>query len=305
MKSVDILLPTYNRLHSLIMCMSGIAGQTYSTFRLIISDQSDEPVDDDPVVQSLCRIIEARGATVEWHHRAPSQGIAEQRDFLLKQATGQYVLFLDDDVWMEPQVVENLLRAIEQQQCGFIGAFPNGLSYRDDFRPNQEHIEFWEGRVHPEVISPDSPEWKRNELHRAANLFHIELQIPRGQKRLYKVAWIAACILYDRAKLLEIGGFSFWDRLPRYQSGEEVLVQNLLMRRWGGASLVPSGTYFSEIPSTVLNEEGTVDGSALDLLEEMALQYAPVETGQAKKKDLPAQDDLSGEKMAHGHGSPA
>jgi hypothetical protein len=89
------------------------------------------------------------------------------------------------------------------------------------------------------------------------------------------VAWIAACILYDREKLLEVGGFSFWDRLPRFQSGEEVLVQNLMMRRWGGCSLVPSGTYFSEIPSTVLNEKGTVEGSALDLLDEMIDQYAP------------------------------
>jgi hypothetical protein len=44
------------------------------------------------------------------------------------------------------------------------------------------------------------------------------------------VAWISACVLYDRQKLLEAGGFEFWRRLPRYHSGEEVLVQNLLVR---------------------------------------------------------------------------
>ena len=37
-------------------------------------------------------------------------------------------------------------------------------------------------------------------------------------------------MLYDRQKLLEAGGFEFWRRLPRYHSGEEVLVQNLLVR---------------------------------------------------------------------------
>jgi hypothetical protein len=47
-----------------------------------------------------------------------------------------------------------------------------------------------------------------------------------------------------------------------------------MMRHWGGASLVPSGTYFSEVPSTVLNDEGTVDGSALELLDEMVARYA-------------------------------
>jgi len=279
MSSADILLPTCNRLESLIMCLSGVAGQTCSQFRLIVSDQSDVPALDNPVVQSILRMIEARGATVDCHYRVPSHGIAEQRDFLLKESTARYVLYLDDDVWMEPNVLQNLLDTIQEQQCGFVGAFPNGLSYRDDYRPHQQYIEFWNGSVSPEGILPDSAEWERNVLHRAANLYHVSLHIPRDEHRLYKVAWIAACILYDREKLLEVGGFSFWNRLPRYQSGEEVLVQNLMMRCWGGCSLAPSGTYFSEVPSTVLNDQGTVDGSALDLLDEMVEQIAP-ETSQ-------------------------
>jgi len=32
---------------------------------------------------------------------------------------------------------------------------------------------------------------------------------------------------------------------------------------------VPSGTYYAEVPSTVLNDRGTVDGHALDLLPEL------------------------------------
>ena len=80
---------------------------------------------------------------------------------------------------------------------------------------------------------------------------------------------MACCVLYDRAKLLEVGGFAFWNRLPRYHSGEEVLVQNQLMRRWGGCAIMPSETWHSELPSTVLNDRGGVDGHALDLLPEM------------------------------------
>lgn len=275
--SVDILLPTYNRLDSLLMCLSSVAGQSYSCFRLIISDQSDQPVNENTAIQSLIRIIEARGGTVEYHYRVPSQGIAEQRDFLLKQATAQYVLYLDDDVWMEPDVLNTMLSTIQEQGCGFVGAFPNGLSFRDDIRPHQQRIEFWEGPVAPEAVEPGSDEWERNVLHRAANLYHVSMLIPPGEKYLYKVAWIAACILYDREKLLEVGGFEFWSRLPRYHSGEEVLVQNLMMRRWGGCAIAPSGTYFSQMPSTVLNENGTVDGHALDLLDEMVEKYAPRE----------------------------
>jgi hypothetical protein len=80
------------------------------------------------------------------------------------------------------------------------------------------------------------------------------------------VAWVASCILYDRAKLLAVGGFRSV-RLP-LPLGEEVLVQNLLMRHFGGCAVVPAGTYHAEMPSTVLNAAGT-DGHALALLPEM------------------------------------
>jgi hypothetical protein len=75
------------------------------------------------------------------------------------------------------------------------------------------------------------------------------------------------------------GGFSFWPQLPRYHSGEEVLVQNLLMRRWGGCGMAPSGTYYSQVPTTVLNDRGNVDGHALDLLPEMVRRYATAVDG--------------------------
>ncbi len=279
MAAVDILLPTCNRLSSLIMTLSGVAAQTLRDLHVIVSDQSASSVLDEQVVQTLRRVIEVRGGSVEWHTRPQVHGIAEQRDFLLKRAAADAVLYLDDDVLMEPWVVERLLHTLHSERCAFVGAFPAGLSHRDDVRPEQQIVDFWDGPVQPEVVNPGTSEWERWQLHRAANLYHASQRLAPGEFRLYKVAWIASCILYDREKLLEVGGFSFWSRLPRFHSGEEVLVQNLLMRRWGGCAIMPSGTYYSQVPTTVLNEAGTVDGHALDLLPEMVARYAPESEG--------------------------
>src|SRR5215212_2573004 len=274
MARTDILLPTCNRLASLVMTLGAVAAQSVGDVRVTVADQSDHPVVDDPVVQTLGRVIEERGGAVEWHHRPRLHGIAEQRDFLLRRATADTVLYLDDDVLMESWVLERLLTILDGEGGAFVGAFPAGLSHRDDRRPDQQKIDYWQGPVLPEVVEPERAEWERWQLHRAANLYHVAQSLPAGTWGRYKVAWVASCILYDRRKLEAVGGFAFWSRLPRYHSGEEVLVQNLLMRRWGGCGMVPSGTFYSQVPTTVLNDRGSVDGHALDLLPEMVERYA-------------------------------
>jgi hypothetical protein len=272
---VDVLLPTCDRLLALTMTLTGVALQSFRDFRLVVADQNRECLLAQPTVAALVRVIEARDCPVEWHHRSERKGIAEQREFLLRCASACAVLYLDDDVLMEPWVLAEMLCALEREQCGFVGAFPNGLSFRDDVRPTQQHLEFWDGAVTPEILEPNSPEWeRRRHLHRAANLYHATLAHAPTRPRLYKVAWVASCVLYDRAKLLHVGGFSFWPRLPRYHSGEEVLAQNLLMRRFGGCAMMPSGTFHAEEQSTVLNARGTVDGHALALLPELSERRA-------------------------------
>lgn len=275
---IDILMPTYNRLASFIMTLTGVATQTRTDLHVVIADQSEHPVSEEQVVQNLFRVIEARGGSLCYHHRPQVHGIAEQRDFLLAEAQSDMILYLDDDVLMEPWVVARLQEVLTAQNCAFVGAFPAGLSYSNDRRPAEQRIEYWNGSVQPEAVEPGSSAWERWYLHRAANLYHVGLNVSPGESRLYKVAWISSCILYDRAKVQAVGGFSFWRRLPRYHSGEEVLLQNLLMRRWGGCAILPSGTYYSQVPTTVLNDAATVDGHALELLPEMIERYASVPT---------------------------
>ena len=266
---VDVLIATYNRPDSLIMTLAGVAAQTVRNLRVVVADQSEEPVGERQTILTLRRVIAARGGGVEWHARPQVHGIAEQRNFLLEHARADAILFLDDDVLMEPDVIGRLLDTLRTEGCGFVGAFPAGLSHRDDIRPRQQIVERWEGPVRPEVVEPGSPAWERLHLHRAANVYHVAQRLAPGERIRYKVAWVASCILYDREKLLAVGGFSFWRRLPRFHSGEEALVQNLLMRRWGGCAILPSGTYYAQVPTTVLNEHGAVDGHALDLLPEL------------------------------------
>src|SRR5437762_1099486 len=101
MATVDILIPTYNRLSSLILTLSGVASQILRDIHVIVADQGQQPVENEQVVPTLRRLLEVRGGSLEWHTRPQIHGIAEQRDFLIRQASADAVLYLDDDVFLE------------------------------------------------------------------------------------------------------------------------------------------------------------------------------------------------------------
>jgi hypothetical protein len=179
--------------------------------------------------------------------------MAQQRQHLLELASSRYILFLDDDLILEPYMVKTLTKAIENEKCGFVGTGTIGLNFLTDERPLEQEIEFWEGRVEPEVIHPTSQKWKRHRLHNAANLYHLQkkLSFAGSEIRKYKLAWASGCILYDRQKLLESGGFDFGDELPEEHCGEDVAAQMRVMASFGGCGVLPSGVYHQELKTTL------------------------------------------------------
>jgi hypothetical protein len=91
----------------------------------------------------------------------------------------------------------------------------------------------------------------------AANLWHVQerLGIPRDEAKVYKVAWVGGCVLYDTEKLRSVGGFNFWRELPPAHVGEDALAEMRVMERFGGAGLIPSGAYHQELPTTLPRRE--------------------------------------------------
>lgn len=252
--TIDVLIPTYRRPAALAVTLTSLCAQTFRDFRLVISDQTEEKASfSSGEGQAALRVLQAHGHVIDLHQHLPRRGLAEQRQFLLDQATAPYALFLDDDLILEPTVLEQMLRAIREEKCGFVGCAVIGLSFINDVRPHQQAIEFWNGPVEPELVCPDTPEWERHHLHSAANLYHVQkrLRLTPERQRKYRVAWVGGCVLYHTPKLRRAGGFTFWRDLPSVHCGEDVLAQLRVMERYGGCGLIPSGVYHQELPTTV------------------------------------------------------
>jgi glycosyltransferase involved in cell wall biosynthesis len=270
---VDVLIPTYRRKTGLAVTLTSLLGQTFQDFDVTVSDQTDDEDGylDSIEIQTLARALRWHGHQVRLLRRLPRRGLAEQRQFLLDQSAAPYVHYLDDDVLLDPPVMQRMLDVLRAERIGFVGCAATGLEYLDDVRPQQQRIECWEGPVRPEPFTPENIPWERHMVNNAANPLHLERRLaPDGQTIRYKVAWVGgANLLFDREKLLSVGGFSWWRRLPREHAGEEVVVQFLLIRKYGGCGILPSGAYHLGLPTTIADRSH----NATELFDELSREY--------------------------------
>jgi glycosyltransferase involved in cell wall biosynthesis len=266
---IDILIPTYNRPTALAVTLTSLYFQENKSFRIIVSDQGDTAVKEIEEVQAIARTFSLRGQEVLFFRNLPKRGMSQQRQFLLELASSQYVLYLDDDLILEPFMIDTLTKTIENERCGFVGTGTIGLNYLSDVRPEEEIIEFWEGRVEPEIVHPKSQKWKRHRLHNAANLYHLQKKLSLSNEvRKYKLAWASGCILYDRQKLLDSGGFDFGSSVPKEHCGEDVAAQMRVMANFGGCGVLPSGVYHQELKTTLPNRKFNIP-ERIDLFSSM------------------------------------
>ncbi len=273
MATVDVLIPTCRRKTGLAIVLTSLLGQTFTDFDIVISDQTDDSAVylESAEIRTLVLALERRGHRVALYRHLPRNGMAEQRQFLLEQSVAPYVHYLDDDVLLDPPVLGRMLAVLRTEGCGFVGCAATGLEYLHDVRPDQQGIELWNGPVRPEPFAPGQIPWERHLVNNAANPLHLEDRLAAdGQVVRYKVAWIGgANVLYDRAKLLAVGGFSWWSRLPPDHAGEEAMAQFLLIREYGGCGILPSGTYHLGLPTNVADRSREATELFAELLQEI------------------------------------
>lgn len=267
--AVDVLIPAYDREGALAVTLTGLLGQQVLPGRVVVSDQSQGgALVGSPLVAGVVRVLRARGVAVELLAHPSGEGVTENRAFLLSQARADYVLFLDDDIVLEPESLARMLEAMGELRIGLVAMAMTGLSFVDDVREHEwtTFVPLGHERPAPERIRKDTPAWERWRLHNAANPTHLaeRLGLPRTGSEwvAYRIAWAAGCVLFDRSVLVATGGFDFWPELGRRGYGEDVVAQLRVLERAGGVGLLPTGAHHLELPTTV----GSRDTDAYELV---------------------------------------
>lgn len=102
--TVSLLIPSYGRHDDVKRCLESIACSIHDDFQLeavVLTDHYDADV---------CLALSRNGATViNSGHKLP---LSESRNYLVKQSTGEIIIFLDDDNIIGPTLVRDLVTTL-------------------------------------------------------------------------------------------------------------------------------------------------------------------------------------------------
>ena len=112
---VSILIPAYNVDAFLSKCLGSVLSQTFKDFEVIlVNDGSTDGTAE------LCNEFAVQDNRIKVFHKQ-NEGISATREFCLKQASGEYIQFIDADDWITPNMLESMYNASVENNADVVG----------------------------------------------------------------------------------------------------------------------------------------------------------------------------------------
>lgn len=159
MEKVSVIVPMYNVEKYIRRCLESLLAQTYPLVEIIaISDASPDQSVSIANEMTAERIgdtyVLGEGKSLIVRVLANNVGLGAVRDIGVEMASGKYVMFVDPDDYVHPQIVETCVSAMENGNCQMAQVdYVRTAAFVTDFRPIvQPRIEIVEG-LHIEECS--------------------------------------------------------------------------------------------------------------------------------------------------------
>ncbi len=100
---ISIIIPTYNRAAMVCRCVESVANSTYKDIEIIVVDDCSPDDTGNKIAERL-----GGDSRVKYTRNKQNKQLGGSRNVGSRLATGEYLLFLDDDNLVEPDMVANI-----------------------------------------------------------------------------------------------------------------------------------------------------------------------------------------------------
>jgi len=109
--TVSVIMPTYNRAHTLPIAIGSVLNQTFADWELLIVD--DGSTDN---TESVVNQFAAEDRRIKYVPLNQNSGVSTARNKGIEEATGEYISYLDSDNYMYPDWLENMTNFLEHHR---------------------------------------------------------------------------------------------------------------------------------------------------------------------------------------------
>jgi GT2 family glycosyltransferase len=209
--TVSVVICTKDRPEVLAACLESLEGQTRHPEEIVVVDASAAPA-RDTLDRLVARMPECRVARI-----AAAPGLPRQRNIGARATTGALVVYLDDDVVLEPGYLAAIARTFEDDRGKQIGGA--GGAQIPDPTPRDRFLR----RAACRLFLLDT--YGRGVVKRSGYPDHVFS--PRSSM---EVEVLSGCNMAYRREVLD--ALHFDERLTGYALGEDLQFSYRVSRRW-------------------------------------------------------------------------
>jgi len=139
---VSILVPVYNASKYIERCAHSLFQQTFEDIEYVFVNDCTP----DDSIEKLQKVIEQypnRKDKIKIIDNKFNRGTAASRQTGIDNSTGKYVLFVDNDDWVNPDMIETMYKKAETEQadivvCDYVVEKKNSQEYSTDYVPDNK-----------------------------------------------------------------------------------------------------------------------------------------------------------------------
>lgn len=199
MNTVSIIVPIYNAQKYIKACLNSILRQTYRDFELFLVDDGSRDASG-----RICDHYAKKDKRITVYHRE-NAGVSAARNFGLAHATGKYILFVDADDTIEPDMLAGCVQLAEKNGAELVICSFRYYMTDDDNRMVENSLEnevcvtekelfdhWFSTLAEKEILNPPWNKLIRKDLLDANHIrFHEEFSI--CEDMMFSVEILDAC----------------------------------------------------------------------------------------------------------------
>jgi glycosyltransferase involved in cell wall biosynthesis len=115
---VTAVIPTRNRAHMVARAVRSVWMQTYPAIETVVVIDGEDPA-TEAAIEQMISLEPVNGPRIRVIVLGRNVGAAEARNIGVREASGEWVAFLDDDDEWLPEKIEKQMRLARASQCAF------------------------------------------------------------------------------------------------------------------------------------------------------------------------------------------